>query len=441
MPTKSLWLRLWLGCGLGLGISFAAAYIASQKNVSPFLLIIGGALFFLVFGVWLRALLRPMIQVNDALANAILSLKNLDFSVNLYDEKLLETSPLIGAYNELTDCLRQERQSLRQQTLLMETVLESAPVALILTRKGRVVYSNEHSKTLFMSQNTLDGQWFSSLSESLSEELKQATHAKQSGLVSFSNNDQQYVYQLQCKAFKLNSLEHWLYLYVDVSRSMSQQEQTIWRNLIRLISHELNNSLAPIQSLANSAKTIVQHGEHIEMLDDILSTIAKRSQHLNRFLQGYIQYAKLPKPSCQSIHLHRYFSQLEPLLGVACETSSQQETAYFDPVQLDQVLLNLVKNAKESGSDHSDIGVNVQQQADQLVFWVFDRGTGMTAKQLSQALQPFYSTKPAGSGIGLALSHDIIRAHQGDVRLYNRKHGGLCVKFHLPLNTHTQYNP
>lgn len=103
-------------------------------------------------------------------------------------------------------------------------------------------------------------------------------------------------------------------------------------------------------------------------------------------------------------------------------------------------MVNLVKNAQESGSDAQEVGFELRQHGQHLSFMVYDRGAGMTESQLSQALLPFYTTKSAGSGIGLTLCNEIISAHQGKLRLYNRDHGGLCVSFTLPVRSAAQVN-
>ncbi|MBN7819931.1 ATP-binding protein [Bowmanella yangjiangensis] len=152
-----------------------------------------------------------------------------------------------------------------------------------------------------------------------------------------------------------------------------------------------------------------------------------------------------------SIHNQRYlemlelvdaYNQLTQVLRAERMALNQRELlldkviqhAWFDPAQIEQVMVNLVKNAQESGSDAQEIGFELRQHGQHLSFMVFDRGTGMTESQLSQALLPFYTTKSAGSGIGLTLCNEIISAHQGKLRLYNRDYGGLCVSFSIPLH-------
>ena len=110
-----------------------------------------------------------------------------------------------------------------------------------------------------------------------------------------------------------------------------------------------------------------------------------------------------------------------------------REQAIFDAGQIEQVIINLVKNAKESGSELTDVSFEMKQQSRQLIFNVFDRGTGLSAKQQQQALLPFFTTKPTGTGVGLALCNEIVIGHQGKLRLYNRQQGGLCVSFSLEL--------
>lgn len=214
---------------------------------------------------------------------------------------------------------------------------------------------------------------------------------------------------------------------------MSRKEIELWKQLIRLNSLEINNSLAPIQSLTHSAKSILQQPEHLPMLEGILDTISNRSEHLHTFIEQYIQYVKLPAPEKTAVVLQDFHQKLHTLLGVQSVLDCAAKTALFDETQIEQVMLNLVKNAKESGSNITDVGFEIRQTANQLSFVVYDWGNGMTETQLSQALLPFYTTKPKGTGIGLTLCNEIIAVHDGRLHLYNRDHGGLCVSFVLSI--------
>lgn len=433
MPAKSLSLRLWMGTSLYSAILVTGVFwLASQALAVWWLLPIVCAAGLSLY-LWIRCLLAPIRHINRAVADGISGLQDDDFSVSIHNQAYRESSDLVQAYNQLTDKLRQERLNISQRELLLDKVIQSAPMALVLTNGKQVVYSNYASRELFKRNGPIDGESFSDLCTGLSQELANVTEQQQQSLVSYTEQDLSLVYQFQCETFYLHGKTHYLYLYQNLSQAMSRKENELWKRLIRLISHELNNSLAPIQSLANSAKSILNTPEHLSMLEDIMDTIGDRSKHLQSFIQQYIEYAKLPEPNLGPVDLNGFYQQLTTLTEVHSEFDCSHQSAVFDPAQIEQVMLNLIKNAKESGSEASEVGFEIKQVGQKLSFSVYDRGSGMTDTQLTQALLPFYTTKPKGTGIGLTLCNEIVSAHNGHLRLYNRDHGGLCVSFTLAL--------
>jgi nitrogen fixation/metabolism regulation signal transduction histidine kinase len=174
------------------------------------------------------------------------------------------------------------------------------------------------------------------------------------------------------------------------------KQSDMWKQVIRLISHELNNSLAPISSLTRSAQKILKQPEHTHMHVEVLETIGNRTHHLHDFISQYAKFARLPKP------------QIKTLTNVNCYIDVVRESANFDPAQIEQVVINLVKNAKESGSDLSEVTFTLKQQAHMLDFIIDDRGSGLTEIQHQQALLPFFTTKQTGIGLALCKKLSVI---------------------------------
>jgi len=201
--------------------------------------------------------------------------------------------------------------------------------------------------------------------------------------------------------------------------------------VIRVISHELNNSLAPIASLAKSAGELLRRG-NTQRLPEILGTVEERARHLERFIEGYARFAKLPAPDRKPVEWTGFVEALQMQVPFRVGHEIPQGVASFDASQVQQALINLLKNAHESGSKPEDVCLSVRRVGPLWAVEVADRGTGMTETVMSNALVPFYSTKRSGTGLGLALAREIAEAHGGRIALNNREGGGLSVVMFLP---------
>ncbi len=169
-------------------------------------------------------------------------------------------------------------------------------------------------------------------------------------------------------------------------------------------------------------------------LAEIFATIEERARHLEGFLGGYARFAKLPQPQLHTVEWHDFLCGLQRHVGFSMELPEGSFTSRVDPAQMEQALLNLLKNAHESGSSASDVGLRLLRLPQAYRIEVLDRGQGMNETVLQNALVPFYSTKRHGTGLGLALTREIIEAHGGRLSLVNREGGGLCVALQLPEN-------
>jgi nitrogen fixation/metabolism regulation signal transduction histidine kinase len=217
-----------------------------------------------------------------------------------------------------------------------------------------------------------------------------------------------------------------------LTHELRRQEVLTWKKVIRVISHELNNALAPIASLAHSGAELVRRGK-AERLPEVLAIIEERARHLEGFIRGYARFAKLPAPQLQTIHWADYLAGLQQQIGFACQLPARSLTSRADPGQLSQALLNLLKNAHEAVADgQAQVELRIGAQAGWIRLEVLDNGSGMNEAVLHNALLPFYSTKRNGTGLGLALVREIIEAHGGRIALNNRPEGGLCVSVLLP---------
>jgi len=343
-----------------------------------------------------------------------------------------ELSGLIEAYNSLGELLRRERLDLYQRELLLDTVIQTTPLSMVLTDDGgRVVYSNVAARQLLRAGRKLEGLPFAALVADAPPALAAALGCGGDTLLTMDIAGEPEVYHLSQRTFLLNARPHRLVLLKQLTRELAAQEVAVWKKVIRVIAHELNNSLAPITSLAHSGRVLV--GEAADArLTRVFDTIGERAAHLATFIDGYARFAKLPRPRPEPVAWPPFLARLEGTTDFRLEGALPAEPGSFDARQLEQVMINLLKNAAESGSPPDEITVAVQRAAAGFRIEVADRGTGLSESTLRDALLPFYSTKPTGSGLGLTLCREIVEAHGGRLSLANRAGGGALVTVWLP---------
>src|SRR5262249_4358620 len=357
-----------------------------------------------------------------------------DFSVSIRRISNDELGELVTAYNALGDLLRRERLDLHQRELLLDTVIQTTPLVMVLTNSsGRVVYSNIAARQLFYGGRKLEGLDFMSLLESAPAPLREALTGNTDTLFTMEIEGESQVHHLSQRRFHLNAQPQRLILLKQLTRELAAQEVLVWKKVIRVIAHELNNSLAPISSLAHSGQLLAQQPDPAQ-LERVFTTIAGRAAHLASFIDGYARFAKLPRPRPEPVHWAQFFARLEGAIPFRIEGGLPARMANIDSSQLEQVLINLLKNAAESGSPPEQITVAVRDQAELFVIEVADRGSGLSDAVLRDALLPFYSTKATGTGLGLTLCREIVEAHGGRLSLANRADGapGAVVTLWLP---------
>lgn len=377
--------------------------------------------------------MAPVSRLLRALEGAVASYRDGEFSLSIAINRRDELGELIRMHNALGQTLREQRQHLVQRELLLDTVVQNTPVALVLTDSaGRVAYANIAARHLFNDGSSVHGLDFAGLLSDAPEALRKAVESGEDALLSVEMDGSEETFHLSQRAFRLQGRPHRLQLFRRMTRELSRQEVATWKRVIRVISHELNNSLAPISSLAHSGAELARRGD-IERLPGVFATIGERAKHLHGFIAGYASFAKLPSPQPVSIEWKPFLESLSLHCHYRLAAAPPERAGYFDAVQIEQVLINLIKNAHESGSADDEVTLSILEVGRELRIAVADRGPGMTETVLAQALLPFYSTKRSGTGLGLALAREIAEAHGGRVLLANREGGGLQVSLVLPL--------
>ena len=386
--------------------------------------------------ITIRSQIQPILSLFRALEGTVTSYRDGDFSFSLHWQHNDELADLIAAHNALGEVLREQRLGLVQRELLLDTMVQNTPVAMLLVAdsagsRGTIVYANVAARQLLSSGRKLEGHQLKDILDGATPALREAVARGGDGLFTAGEGEDEEVYHLARSAFTLNGRRHELLLLRHLTTELRRQEVQTWKKVIRVISHELNNSLAPLASLAHSGAELVRRGQP-ERLPQILETIGERTRHLESFILGYARFAKLPTPRLEAIPWPALVARLSDQVAFRLGGELPPEPAWIDAAQMEQALLNLLKNAHESGSAPEDVELQVRRVQDLLRIDVLDRGSGMSDAVLTNALVPFYSTKRSGTGLGLALAREIAEAHGGRVTLANREGGGLAVTLILP---------
>lgn len=439
-PLKQLALSLWAGRLKPLSLAqkiwtswsvFSLLLLALLAVVAPEPLLLSTVLVLL---------LLLALALHRSLAGLRLELRALNlYTGHLQDQAyqssankavLSELQPLTTALDTMAAELRKQRAGLYQRELLLDTVLQSSPSAIILTdEQGRVLLTNPAARQLLGQGRRFDGLMLSEVLlpvPELAKALPQFLHSGEPGLLHLG--EPAAIWHVSASQFLLNQRRHQLYLLKPMTQEIQREELSAWKKLLRVIGHELNNSLAPLSSLAYSAQQLAPSKE----LQQILQTISERCSHLNQFLQAYIQFAKLPPPSFALVNWPRLINQLHDHYEFELLGDLPSDDWLLDQSQLMQLLLNLLKNAHEAGATADGIMLSFSQQPHYLLIVLQDNGGGINPALLQHALSPFFTTKAHGSGIGLTLCRDIVEAHGGRLLLTNTALG-LSVQIQLPV--------
>lgn len=413
---------------LSLGAAFGALAFGGQWHLQGVATYAIAALVVLPFVLWaIHDLVSRITELHAVLGNALSAFRDGDFGLRLAVRGDRELADLKAMYNALADTVRDSREGLHQKEILLDTILQRTPVAVVLLNAAdRVVYSNIAARELLTDGARLNERLLLDLP--LAPALRDALLSSRDSAIFRSDEE---IFHIGQRLFHLNTQRHRLILVERLTPQLRRQEIAVWKKAIRIMNHEINNTVAPISSLFHSARRAQEQPEHRHRVDEIYGLIEERLAFLRTFLGAYAEFARLPEPRKKKTSWSEVIQSAQLLYPFRVEGTPAIECD-IDPSQMQQVLINLVKNAHESGSAPGEIVVAVERAGAGCVLRVLDRGRGMSEDVMRQALVPFYSTKPDGSGVGLALSNEIVEAHGGQMHLEGREGGGLAVTCWIP---------
>jgi two-component system, NtrC family, nitrogen regulation sensor histidine kinase NtrY len=358
----------------------------------------------------------------QTLSNLLAALREEDFSIRARGSR--RDDPLgevLIEVNALADTLRTQRMGALDATSLLRAVMEEIPVAVfafdperrlrLVNRAGERVLARPSERLLGLHADTVG------LAACLAHEHSPTIAA------TFPGGTGRW--EVRTKTFRQGGLPLELLVLTDVSRSLRDEERQAWQRLIRVLGHEINNSLAPIKSIANSLERMLTR-EHKPPdwdtdLRDGLAVISARADSLSRFTAAYAQLARLPAPTLRAVSLPALVARvagIEQRQPVRVD-GGPELTVQADADQLEQLLINLLRNAVDATLEQAGtVTVSWAARDGAVQVYVDDEGPGLS--NTANLFVPFFTTKPGGSGIGLVLSRQIAEAHGGTLTLENR---------------------
>jgi len=321
--------------------------------------------------------------------------------------------------------------AIRQRVLAV--VADSVPDAVVLfSNVGTIQYSNLVARDLFFEGQNPEGQNFIRLVSAAAAPLREALLGETDRFFSVDVDGRRESYHLSRRTFMVRDEPLTLLVVKYMTREIHRREVEVLQRVVRVISHEVNNSLAPISSLMHSARLMAKNFGHGDKYQRVFDTIDDRASHLKTFLEGYAALARLPRPRLADTSWTPLLSQVATLHPDVTLPEPPAHSGWFDGAQIEQMLLNLIKNAREAGSEPSAIEVRIASNVDgQSEIDVLDRGPGFSPEAMQNAVLPLYTTKPNGSGMGLALSREVAEAHGGSLDVGNRRDGGAWIRVRL----------
>ncbi len=347
-----------------------------------------------------------------------------------------ELLALEGFVTDIT-ALRRTQTELEEREVLLETLLAVTTSAYVLCDSaGKIVYVNLAAQTWLKSADAaLIGATFTEVLADQPGELREAITRGRDALFTVERAGGEFeAYHLVQRPVQMSGQPHTAFTVKRLTHELARQEVEVWKKVLRLIAHEIGNTLAPISSLLHSARLINDAEARDARLARIIDTIEERAKHLGEFLRGYTQFARLPRPRIEALKWRTLFMRLSDLVRfeLIATPADLNAIAHIDRSQIEQALINLLKNAAEAGGPPEGVGVRLVKVDAGYEIQVLDRGPGIPPELMSKVLLPFYSTKRTGSGLGLALCREIVEAHGGSLRIEPRESGGTVVTCYLP---------
>lgn len=328
------------------------------------------------------------------------------------------------AFNRILSRFQEARAERDIQAGYLETVVKHVPVPFIAVRSDGVLsLVNDPARRLTGIPSLHHFDQLAELDPQLPELMRRIEPGSQQMLQSRLRGVPAEL-RVSVSEIRIAGDSERLYSIENLSGELTAREASAWRNLIRVLTHEIMNTLTPVTSLAQTAATMLDEVDATDDIRDAVKTIARRSEGLMNFVSRYRELLKVPQPDPDTIHVSDALQGVATLLAtelegvvVTIDVVPESLTVHADRQLLDQVLVNLVKNAADAltGVEVPELSLSAKLDFGKVVISVTDNGSGIAAAALDQIFIPFFTTKRDGSGIGLSLSRQIMTAHGGEI--------------------------
>lgn len=379
----------------------------------------------------LRYIQQSVLSVLRSISNVAESLRKGDFTIRVREGCSGAQEEMAAEVNALVDHLSGHHFRERESKLLLGKVMDEIELAVLtLDRDGRLVLINPAAIRL-LGQAAEPGQSVRRLGLA---KLVDAENAKP--IVDLDLPGASGRFSVRRRLFRMSGEAHTLLVLADLSAPLRDEQQQAWQRLVRVLGHEINNSLAPIKSIAQTLVNLAKRDEKSLVQSDAvesLQLIASRADALGRFVAGYATLARLPEPAAQPMSLNDLNQRVANLeTRVQVELDGPQIDMLADPDQLEQALINLVRNAVDVTPPGEGVLIRWYRDNGGVMIEVLDRGPG--PPDTDNLFVPFFTTKPGGSGIGLLLARRIAENHRGWLNLISRddEPAGAVARLWLP---------
>jgi nitrogen fixation/metabolism regulation signal transduction histidine kinase len=438
MEYKHFRFQVLIRIALTLVLGYATIYVLTETHfwlVSFWL--------FLALIIVLLNLVKYVERSRRELAYFLLAIKQGDFT-NTYHYK--KQSDLNYAFHEINKVMKDLRNEKATNLLYLQTVVEHVRVAVLCFDKDyKIQLVNKAAKELFNRPYLTSLDSLNIVSNVITERIRTLNSGERE-LIKVQIDGQFHHLSILITTFKLKGQDYKLVSFQDIQNELEAQEIESWQKLIRVLTHEIKNSVIPISTLSDVILQMIKKEgdkpdlskldeESVEDLIGGLETIESRSKGLANFVKTYDQLTKLPTPTFQSIKVKKLFDRVASLFGPDLEKRSirlnincnESLVINADPDLIDQILINLVKNAMEALADVNSGQIMLRAKLTDegnTLLEVKDNGNGIPLEILENIFVPFYTTKEGGSGIGLSLSKQIMRQHNGNITVNQNPNSG-----------------